>query len=91
MLYALKDCAEQLRKLNKVSVSITETKVENGLFIALVQATDKSGRTDADMGFAPVDGLKGENLGNAMLKAVTKAKRRVTLSISARDARRDRN
>jgi len=36
---------------------------------------------DEDMGFAAVGNIKGDALGNAMLKAVTKAKRRVTLSI----------
>jgi len=33
------------------------------------------------MGFAKIAGLKGDMLGNAMLKAVTKAKRRATLSM----------
>ena len=38
-------------------------------------------RVDEDMGGVVVKGLKGDNLINARLKAVTKAKRRVTLSI----------
>jgi hypothetical protein len=44
-------------------------------------ATDKTGRTDADLGVVSVKGKQGDNLANAMMKAVTKAKRRVTLSI----------
>ena len=48
---------------------------------ALKGATDQLGRIDEDMGFAKIAGLKGDMLGNAMLKATTKAKRRVTLSM----------
>ena len=81
ILYAKKDCTDQLRKLHGVSIVALETSSQDGLFIATAKAHDKHGRSDSDMGFAAVGGLKGENLGNAMLKAVTKAKRRATLSI----------
>ena len=81
ILYAKKDCTDQLRKLHGVSIVALETSSQDGLFIATAKAHDKHGRSDSDMGFAAVGGLKGENLGNAMLKAVTKAKRRTTLSI----------
>jgi len=80
-LYAKKDCTDQLRKLHGVSITSVETSDRDGLFIATAKAVDRHGRADCDMGFAALGGLKGENLGNAMLKAVTKAKRRTTLSI----------
>ena len=80
-LYARKDCTDQLRKLHGVSIISVETSSQDGLFIATAKAVDRHGREDCDMGFAALGSLKGENLGNAMLKAVTKAKRRTTLSI----------
>ena len=80
-LYATKNCTDQLRSLHKISITIKEQKIDNGLLTVIVEGSDRSGRQDADMGFANVQGLRGEALGNAMLKAVTKAKRRLTLSI----------
>ena len=81
VLYAKKDCTDQLRKLHGVSITSVDTATQDGLFIATAKAVDRHGRDDCDMGFAALGSLKGENLGNAMLKAVTKAKRRTTLSI----------
>ncbi len=81
VLYAKKDCTDQLRKLHGVSITSVDTESRDGLFIATAKAVDRHGREDCDMGFAALGSLKGENLGNAMLKAVTKAKRRTTLSI----------
>jgi len=80
-LYATKNCTDQLRSLHKISISIKEQKIEHGLLTVIVEGSDQSGRRDSDMGFANVQNLRGEALGNAMLKAVTKAKRRLTLSI----------
>jgi len=80
-LYALKDCTDQLRKIHKVSVGIVDKKVVNGLCTVHVSAKTPDGRSDEDLGVVQIDGLVGEAAANAMLKAVTKAKRRVTLSI----------
>ena len=80
-LYALKDCTEQLRAVNKVSiVSLEKSKIED-VFIVTASAKRADGRTDASTGAVNVSGLKGNDLANAMMKAETKAKRRVTLSI----------
>lgn len=81
MLYAKKDCADQLRSLRGVSITNATTRIEDGLAIVEVTATTKDGRSDCDIGCVPIKGLTGESLGNALMKAVTKAKRRVTLSI----------
>jgi hypothetical protein len=81
VLYARKDCTDQLRKIHGVSIRITNQAVLDGLLTVTVEATDKTGRVDSDMGALNIAGLKGEALGNATMKAVTKAKRRVTLSI----------
>lgn len=80
-LYANKGGAEQLRNRHKISLYDLNTQVLDGIFIASISAKTPDGRTDSDSGAVPVDGLKGERLANAMLKGVTKAKRRVTLSL----------
>jgi hypothetical protein len=80
MLYARKDATEQLRKIHAVSiddVQISETKDE---IIVTVKGHDKAGKTDSDIGVV----VKPKDLAdmpNARMKAVTKAKRRFTLSI----------
>jgi hypothetical protein len=80
-LYALKGCTDQLRALRKISIEIVSMKVEQDLFMVHVRARDEAGRVDEDVGFALITNKKGEDLGNAKLKAITKAKRRCTLSI----------
>lgn len=45
------------------------------------RATDPAGRSDEAIGAVSVAGLRGDALANAIMKAETKAKRRVTLSI----------
>src|SRR5579859_1205074 len=81
VLYAQRDCTDQLRKINSVSVKITDRQSMEGVYIVSAMATDKTGRSDESIGAVSIMGLKGEALCNAMMKAETKAKRRVTLSI----------
>lgn len=80
-LYAKKDCTDQLRKIHGVSVEITSKETIADNFVVMARAKDMQGRVDEDMGSVNLKGLSGEALGNAMMKAITKAKRRVTLSI----------
>lgn len=82
VMYARRECTEQLRKLNGISVRITGRALEEGVYIVTAQATDKHGRVDESTGAVAIENLKGEARANAMMKAETKAKRRVTLSIS---------
>jgi uncharacterized metal-binding protein len=81
VLYANKGCAEQLRSINKVSIKITKADQVGDLFVVIAEAKDGQGREDSATGAVSIVGLKGEPLANAMMKAETKAKRRVTLSI----------
>lgn len=81
-LYATKNCTEQLRKLNGVSIESLDDKVVDDLYIVKAHARDKTGRTDTSTGAVNIGNLKGEPKANAIMKAETKAKRRVTLSIS---------
>lgn len=81
VLYARRDAADQLRKIHQVSISIKEQKELDGVYVVTVSAKDKSGKEDEDVGAVNTMGLKGEARANAVMKAITKAKRRVTLSI----------
>lgn len=81
-LYARRDAADQLRKINNISVEIVDRSIVDDLITVHVRAKDATGRTDEDMGVVTIGNLKGEARANAILKAITKAKRRVTLSIS---------
>lgn len=81
ILYATKDCTEQLRKIHGVSICALDKLFQNDLYIVTATAQDKNGRQDAATGAVSIAGLKGDNLANAIMKSETKAKRRVTLSI----------
>lgn len=81
-LYAKKDATEQLRKLNGISIDKIESKFVEDLYIVKATATTKDGRKDESTGAVSIANLKGDAKANALMKAETKAKRRVTLSIS---------
>ena len=81
VLYAKRDAAEQLRKVHGISITIPAREVIEGCYVVTARATMPNGRTDESTGAVAVDNLKGEARANALLKAETKAKRRVTLSI----------
>jgi hypothetical protein len=80
-LYARRTATDQLRKLNQVNVRVVDRSVVNDVLVVTVEATDRDGRVDTDIGAVAIGGLKGEAYANAIMKATTKAKRRVTLSI----------
>lgn len=81
-LYAKKDATEQLRRSQGISIEKIESKIDGDLYIVTVSARCKDGRTDASTGVVTIGHLKGDAKANALMKAETKAKRRVTLSIS---------
>jgi hypothetical protein len=80
-LYALRACTDQLRTIHGVSVVSVQTVAAGGLVTVTATVRDKTGREDSDIGCVSVDGLRGEMLANAHMKAITKAKRRATLSL----------
>ena len=82
VLYAKRDAADQLRKINGISVKIVSQAQRDGLLIVHASAKDRSGREDEDLGVVAFKGGSTDIAANSMMKAVTKAKRRVTLSIS---------
>jgi hypothetical protein len=80
-LYARRECTEQLRKNNDVSIEIVAREVIEGVYVVTARAKMPNGRTDESIGAVAIENLKGDNRANAVMKAETKAKRRVTLSI----------
>ena len=81
LLYAKKDATEQLRAVRKVSLVIGDRITQGDVYIVTAKATLPDGRTDESTGAVTIGELRGDNLANAYMKAETKAKRRVTLSI----------
>jgi len=81
-LYALRDCADQLRRLHGISIYIANRERTSDLYVVTARAKDRHGREDESTGAVTVGNLKGDALANALMKAETKAKRRVTLSIA---------
>jgi len=81
VLYCLKGGTDQLRTIHNISIHKLETRINDGMYEVTAYARNGDGREDADLGAVSLGSLRGEDLANAKLKAVTKAKRRVTLSI----------
>lgn len=81
VLYARKDATDQLRNLRHVSVQIVGKERVDDLYVVTARATLPDGRTDEEIGAVAIGAIKGDALANALMKAITKAKRRVTLSI----------
>jgi len=80
-LYAKRDCTDQLRRRDKINIQIVSREVIDGVYVVTARASTPDGRVDESVGAVAVEGLKGEARANAVMKAETKAKRRVTLSI----------
>jgi hypothetical protein len=80
-LYATRNATDQLRSTRGVSIQIVDRSQIGDVFTVRALATMPDGRTDESLGAIGIGGLGGESLANALMKAETKAKRRVTLSI----------
>lgn len=79
-LYAKRDATDQLRSIKNVSVKIISREKVGDVFTVTAQASIGN-RTDESIGAVHIGNLRGDGLANALMKAETKAKRRVTLSI----------
>lgn len=81
VLYAKKDASDQLRRLHNVSLEVVDRSVHQDILTVTTRATMPSGRHDEDIGAVSLKGLNSEAVANAHMKALTKSKRRATLSI----------
>lgn len=82
VLYAHKTATDQLIHNHRLTVHLGARTVdqESGLLIQPCRVTRQDGTTVDDVGAVHVGGLKGDALCNAIMKCVTKAKRRTVLS-----------
>jgi len=75
--YLNKGAAELIRDVRSISVTAITVSEQNGMYVVICNVRDTKGRIDSDIGAWP----KGEEPHNSLMKAVTKAKRRATLSM----------
>lgn len=80
-LYALKGATDQLRGIHGISITNVDVTYPEDLVVVTVTGTDGTGRGDTEVGAVSIAGLKGDARANAIMKAITKAKRRLTLSM----------
>lgn len=80
VLYADKGCAQQLCKIYKISTEVTKREKIEDIYIVTVRASGADGRFTDEDGAVTIGNSKGDTLANAMMKAVTKAKRRAVLA-----------
>src|SRR5690606_18256643 len=64
-----------------VSIQITSREKIGDVYVVTAKAKLPDGREDESTGAVSIANLSGDSLANAYLKAETKAKRRVTLSV----------
>lgn len=80
-LYAKRDAADQLRKLHRISIDKPDVQIVDDIVMVSVTGYDKTGRRDSELGAVYLGKKQGDDKANCILKAITKAKRRLTLSI----------
>ena len=81
-LYATKTATDQLVATRRLSVQISDRKhmADVGLYEVVARVTFPDGRMVEDVGVVTIQGLRGDAAANAIMKAITKAKRRAILS-----------
>lgn len=80
-LYCTRAGTDQLRNQRGISIKITNREVVEDVYTVSALAITPEGRQDESIGAVSIAGLRGDARANACMKAETKAKRRVTLSI----------
>lgn len=85
-LYPRSACADQLAYQHRIRVRVVEEKIVGTLFKVVVEGTMPNGRSETNVAYLDLterDGsqLKGQRLGNAFMKAHTKAKRRLVFGM----------
>src|SRR6476469_2704034 len=69
ILYAKRECTEQLRKIHGISLQIVDRSLIDDVYVVTARAVDHSGRQDESTGAINMAGLKGEPRANALMKA----------------------
>lgn len=80
-LYARKAATDQLAAIHGARCRIINRETADDIHSVIVEVALANGRSTEDIGCVNVKGLAGDNLANAKMKAMTKAKRRAILSL----------
>lgn len=80
-LYALKGATEQLSAKYGIHLEVVDQRTEEQVRIITVRGRTADGRQTDEIGAVSIKGAEGEELANAMMRAITKAKRRCILSL----------
>lgn len=81
VLYARKNAADQLVNVHKIKLDIVDDRMVGTVYRVRCRAATADGRSTMDDGCVSLDKLAGSELANAMMRCVTKAKRRTVLSV----------
>jgi len=83
VLYAKRDATDQLREIRGISVyKLEKEQTADTYDVTAYGRVMSTNREDSSLGSVPITNLRGEALSNAKMKAETKAKRRLTLSLA---------
>jgi len=82
VLYATRAAADQLRAIHGISILDAKIERRDDLITVTVRGRTRDGREDVEVGVVSAAGLRNDALANAEMKALTKAKRRLTLSLA---------
>lgn len=87
VMYADKGAAQQLSQIHSISHDVVGKERDEDIYTVTIRASMPSGRFTVEDGAVPLidpetgKPLRGENLANAKMKAMTKAKRRAVLAL----------
>lgn len=80
--YVTKGATDQLARVHGITTKLVERKREGDVYVVVAEAIAKDGRTADNIGAVALSGNPTPSaLANAMMKAITKAKRRAILSL----------
>ena len=79
ILYATKNCTEQLSEKMGISIELGEGKILGDSYVVKARATGPDGRFVDATGAVPIGKRQGEDHSNSLMKAETKASRRAVL------------
>jgi hypothetical protein len=81
VMHADKGATQQLSLQYKISHDVVAKEKDEDIYTVTIKASMPDGRFTVEEGSVAVGGLKGEDLANARMKAMTKAKRRAVLAL----------
>lgn len=80
-LYARKAASDQLAAKNGIRFHVLAKGIESDLYVVTGRVICQDGREMDDIGAVAIKGKTGDELANAMMKALTKCRRRAVLSV----------